>query len=128
MLARNTVGSLVVNGIIIWSGTSCPEGYSRFTAVDAKFIVGGAAYNAAAGGAATHTHTVPGHTHAISSPTTSAMPSEPGVAVSPPESPISQATSHTHTSSSGTSGSFSGTTDSQNNPPLYATVLLCQKS
>ena len=37
--------------IILWTDAACPNGYSRFTGVDNRFLVSAAAYNSAAGGA-----------------------------------------------------------------------------
>lgn len=53
--------------VILWTGASCPTGYTRLTALDNRFLVGGSAYQAAAGGANTknlnHTHSTPVHAH-----------------------------------------------------------------
>ncbi len=43
------------SGMIAMFDTSCPSGWTRFTALDNRFPYGGASYGAA-GGSATHTH------------------------------------------------------------------------
>ena len=122
MIARNNVGGFISGGIIL-ADAACPSGYTRVTVVDGKFLVGGATYNAAAGGAASHTHAVPAHTHSLSSGTTGGMtPQTSG--------PGGTGTTggHTHGGGSGTSGSGgSGTSDSQSNSPLFANMVLCKK-
>ena len=130
--------ALVPSGtIILWSGSSCPAGYSRFSALDDKFLVGGATYNAAAGGSNTkdisHTHGAgslagPSHTH---SGTTGQAASQNGSGQvdnqwNPP--------THTHpftTNASGT-GPVTGSTATGGSAsldirPVFATVLLCKK-
>jgi hypothetical protein len=66
---------LVPSGaIILWTGASCPTGYTRLSALDDRFLVGGTSYAAAAGGSNTkdisHTHgsgsyAGPNHTHSL---------------------------------------------------------------
>ncbi len=80
---------LVPSGAILMvSSASCPTGYTRLATLDGKFLVGGATFNAAAGGSDTlnlahshggstgshaltiaeipsHTHSTPAHTHSI---------------------------------------------------------------
>ena len=122
MIARNSVGGLISGGIIL-ADAACPSGYSRVTVVDGKFVVGGAAYNAAAGGGATHTHNVPAHTHPQSSGTTG------GGTASGSGTPTTRGDkAHTHPGGSGTSGTGgAATSDSKSNSPPFANVLLCKK-
>lgn len=121
MIARNSAAPS--GAIIIEVGLACPSGYTRFATIDGKFLVGSATYNAAAGGASTHTHNVPAHTHTLSNATTA-------TASTPRDNPVAGTVgnNHTHGDGGGTSGSGgSGTTDAQSNTHPYATVLLCQK-
>jgi len=62
-----TAETLPANVLLICKD-SCPAGYSRVGALDGKFLVGGAAFNAAAGGSNSHAHsagtfTAGSHTH-----------------------------------------------------------------
>lgn len=124
MIARNSVGGLVSGGIIL-ADAACPSGYTRVIAVDGRFLVGGATYNAAAGGAATHTHNVTGHTHPISSGTTNSNSGVAGFGGGPG---VNTHPTHTHGGGSATSGSGgSATSDSQSNSPLFANMVLCKK-
>jgi len=45
-----TGGELPSGTVIIWTGASCPPGYTRFSEIDGKFLVGGSSYNPDAGG------------------------------------------------------------------------------
>ncbi len=47
----------IPSGMIAMFDTSCPTGWTRFSALDSKVPFGGAAYGAT-GGSATHTHTM----------------------------------------------------------------------
>jgi hypothetical protein len=56
---KNYVDSALPSGtIIFFAGSSCPTGYSRLTALDGKFLVGGENFNPTAGGNNTHNHGV----------------------------------------------------------------------
>jgi hypothetical protein len=55
-------------GTIAIFDAACPSGWTRFSALDAKFIRGNAAYGGT-GGAATHTHVGDTHTHSIATHT-----------------------------------------------------------
>lgn len=53
-------------GMIAMFDTNCPSGWTRLTALDGKFLVGGTSYNTAAGGSDSITLAVvnlPSHTH-----------------------------------------------------------------
>jgi hypothetical protein len=56
---------LIPTGMIAMFDQSCPSGWSRFSALDARFPQGSSSYGQT-GGAATHSHTVNPHTHSIS--------------------------------------------------------------
>lgn len=53
--------------VILWTGASCPTGYTRLSALDGRFLVGSSSYNSAAGGSNTknlnHMHSTPAHSH-----------------------------------------------------------------
>lgn len=121
---------LVPSGaIILWTGDSCPAGYTRVSAMDGKFLVSGSTYNPTAGGSNTHSHLTPDHTHSISATTSSASgPSHgwnasKGTGTNPTDAAELQ---HTHSFSSSASGG-GGTTGSADSRPEFATVLLCRK-
>jgi hypothetical protein len=63
--AKLAAGLAIPSGMIAIFDAACPNGWTRVTAFDSKFLYGGAAYGAT-GGAATHTHTGPSHAHAPS--------------------------------------------------------------
>jgi hypothetical protein len=54
----------IPSGMIGMFDASCPAGWTRVSAWDAKFIRGAASYGGT-GGADTHTHAGPSHTHGI---------------------------------------------------------------
>jgi len=58
-----TITNLLRSGTIGLFDAACPSGWTRVSAWDGKFLRGSATYNAAAGGAATHTHTTAAHVH-----------------------------------------------------------------
>ena len=137
---------LVPSGaVILWTGTSCPTGYTRLAVLDGKFLAGGTSYNASAGGTNTvtpsgtisavgdHTHTVPIDGYASGGDPSygggssnwvdnrmsvggSANEHNLGTAISTPQSGVAGAHAH----------SFSGT--AFDNRPEFATLLLCQKN
>ena len=108
--------------VILWTGASCPAGYTRLVALDGKFLVGGASFDAAAGGSNTHTHGAgsyagPSHAHVVNLALGSFNIFGGGIAVT-------QSSSVT-TSSSGT-GAVTGTSASADSRPEFATVVLCK--
>ena len=126
MIARNNVGGFISGGIIL-ADAACPSGYTRVTVVDGKFLVGGATYNAAAGGAASHTHAdLATHNHSISFNTASTTPPEVGQSGGGASSQNSNA-AHTH-GISGTSTNGTVSVPSQTVDPSYATVILCKRT
>ena len=58
-----TITSLLRSGTIGLFDVVCPSGWTGVSAWDGKFLRGSATYNAAAGGAASHTHTTAAHVH-----------------------------------------------------------------
>ncbi len=124
-----------VGAIILWTGASCPAGYSRVSTLDGKFIVSGSSVNTSAGGnnnitpsgsvsVAPHSHTVP------------ANQSVWGVAYGhggggylitlAANENAARATNNASTSTETPSATFSG--NSFDNRPAFATVLLCQRN
>jgi hypothetical protein len=63
-LANDVHSYLVPAGLIAMFATSCPNGWTRFSALDGAFPMGGATYGTL-GGSAEHTHTTPNHQHAL---------------------------------------------------------------
>ena len=124
---------LVPSGaIILWTGASCPAGYTRAAALDGKFLASGATYNPAAGGSNTkdisHTHSTPAHSHNIprgdyprQAQTTW---NKLAVAASGHDQELASDIS-TSTGGSGTTGT--GGSTSLDIRPEFAMVLLCQK-
>ena len=56
------------SGIITMFDTNCPSGWTRLTALDGKFLTGGATYNTAVGGSDSITlaeANLPSHTHGV---------------------------------------------------------------
>ena len=130
----------VPSGVIVMvAGAICPAGYTRFAAVDNKFLVAGSAYNSSAGGSNTHSHAmtlnIPAHQHAFSTggSTTSRnlnggkqagvsggyiWPLEGGEGSTP------ALQDHTRVDGATTASGNASAADSR---PEFATVLLCQK-
>jgi len=73
--AASSSDPLPSGSIILWEGPSCPDGFSRVSELDGKFLVGGSSYVVNAGGSNTHDHAgwtgyhtltiaeIPPHTH-----------------------------------------------------------------
>ena len=129
---------LVPSGaIILWSGGSCPAGYTRLTTLDGKFLASSATFNANAGGqdsVTVGTSTAGSHSHSISGTTSSASATSCGWNASKGcgGSEPTDAAQLQHTHSAG-SLSASGAGDhthsvSFDNRPAFATVLMCQKN
>ena len=125
--------------IILWSGTSCPEGYSRFSALDGKFLVADSSYNEAAGGSNTkdisHTHGAgsyagPNHTHGAGSYLVTNTNTHGGGCCG---GGVNNGQTYiTGTSDSGGTGAVTGTSATGGSTsidirPAFATVLLCKK-
>ena len=120
--------------IMLWNGGSCPAGYTRLSALDGKFLVGGGSYSAAAGGSNTHTHgtgsyAAPPHTHSISDVSRGI-----GWNASNGYNPVGSTVAVVATdfqsavAESSGAGAISGTSGSSDSRPEFATVLLCQKN
>lgn len=131
---------LVPSGaVILWTGASCPSGYTRFTALDGKFLVADATYNAAAGGSNTkdisHQHsagsyTAADHTHGAGSYLITNTNTHGGGCcgggVNNGTTPVTGTSgSSGPLAVSGTSGT--GGSASLDIRPAFATLLLCQK-
>jgi len=118
--------------VILWTGASCPAGYTRLSALDGRFLAGGASYNAAAGGSNTHTHeaggyTGPSHTHSVSIQTSASQNNNNGCS----GGSFCPQADHYHqvngTTGAGGAGIITGTSASADSRPAFSTVLLCQK-
>lgn len=132
---NDTANRLVPAGaIILWTGSSCPAGYTRAAALDGRFLVGAPAYNSNAGGSlAVTTDTQGAHTHSLSidSYTWSGLAqvrggSDGAWTFTWPHTGGGTSVSHSHTGSVGSAGSHSHTI-SDVRPP-FANILLCQRS
>lgn len=124
---------LVPSGaVILWTGVSCPVGYTRLSALDGKFLASGTTYNAAAGGSNTHNHggateshvltinEMPAHTHGLQGHFDAGQPG-PSWYINFNEPNIGQ------TQSTGGNAGHTHAISSADNRPEFATVLLCQK-
>jgi hypothetical protein len=143
--------SLVPQGaVILWTGTTCPAGYSRVTTMDNKFLVSGGTFNPAAGGSNTHNHGGNTGSHAL---TIAEMPAHTHDLIGTPFGGGNPAprTMYNDTSEGGSEYSWKGDTGNTtangkpyagstggnqghvhaigaaDNRPEYATILLCQK-
>jgi hypothetical protein len=133
---------VIPTGMINMFDTSCPTGWTRVSALDGKFLAGGASYSATAGGSdsitlsvsqlPSHTHTGTtgsdgAHTHNMSTGTSNGSyynnVTYSSVAQYQGTMEWSSAGAHTHTFT--TAGTGSGA--SIDNRPAYATVILCKK-
>lgn len=140
---------LVPSGaIVLWTGASCPAGYSRLSALDGKFLVSGSTFVAAAGGSNTkdisHTHGAgsyagPSHTHSVPRDGWGRTDIGPGfdgrlqVSRSDDQGYSNVTATGNNTSGAGGTGavtgiSASGGSSSFDIRPAFATVLLCQKN
>ncbi|MBU3964149.1 hypothetical protein KJ562_00195 [Patescibacteria group bacterium] len=131
----------VPSGMIAMFNASCPTGWTRFTALDGKFLVGGSSYNATAGGSNTITLTtneLPAHTHTGTTAssgahthTTRAGSYAEGYPEGISKSVVTASTLETSSSGSHT---HAFTTDSTGQGasidirPSYATIVLCTKN
>lgn len=132
---------------------ACPNGWSRYTTLDSKYIKGTSGSVQGSGGAATHFHTydstdVITHAHSVSAQSIDATVSEShthslrtaagsssGIAKASAGSSTTITSSasgaHSHTGSITTNtentGDASPSTDSANGEPLYQKVIWCQK-
>lgn len=118
------MGDALPIGAITLATAACPTGYTRVSALDGRYLVSDATYNAAAGGAASHSHANISHTHSMTLTTAAdgSLISNGTDSVS-----VGQTSSHTH-SISGTSTSTAVSVPSQTVDPTYATVILCKRT
>ena len=121
------MGDALPIGAIALATAACPTGYTRVSALDGRYLVSDTTYNAAAGGAASHTHAdLATHNHSISFNTASTTPPEVGQSGGGASSQNSNA-AHTH-GISGTSTNGTVSVPSQTVDPSYATVILCKRT
>lgn len=136
-IANNTITAVKLYGgdgvrsgtIILWSGASCPAGYTRLSQFDGMFPRGAATYGGT-GGADTHSHggaTANGgsHSHTFSGNTGLVSKQSSGY----PNGSASANEDHYH-SFSGTTSSVSDhahTISSDSNIPKYFNVIFCLK-
>lgn len=88
----------VPSGLIAMFDTDCPSGWTRLTALDGKFLVGGGTYNTAAGGSDSVTlaeANLPSHSHGAGTLAADSAGSHYH-SVDPPSKTTSSAGSHTH--------------------------------
>jgi hypothetical protein len=142
----SNVAVLPSGAIVLWRGATCPEGYTRVSELDGKFLASGATYNPAAGGSNTHTHGVGSYTAASHVLTIAEIPSHYhlsggvdelsyyGYEVGPSHGTISGSDGGVNfgrTSSvggsQGHSHSITGISASADSRPEFATILLCEK-
>ena len=127
--------------IVLWRGATCPEGYTRVSELDNKFLVSGPTYNTAAGGSNTHDHggvtgshaitiaEMPAHTHAGFGEKNSSWPL--GVTGSAGNLGSNGGTDsdnyYYNTTSAGGGESHAHPLSSADSRPEFATILLCGK-
>jgi len=127
------VAVIPTGAIILWMGESCPEGYSRVTTMDGKFLVSGTGYNPAAGGSnvasgSTDAHVLsvaemPAHTHDYDYGINAAGGGIPHIL-----RPMNHVKAGTdQVKSKGGGQGHSHTISSIDNRPEFATVILCEK-
>ena len=131
------VSRLVPSGaVMLWTGASCPVGYTRLYTLDGKFLVSGAGFNGNAGGqdsVSVTTSPAGVHAHSISGTTSSASGTSCGWNASKGcggSNPTDAAQlQHTHSAGSLTANAAGDHSHSVSfdNRPAFATVLLCQK-
>lgn len=126
MLASGVTYVVTAGAVVLWTGASCPTGFTRVTALDNRFLQANTTYNAAAGGASTHQH--PSHSHGVGHDASIATGTQLSGTFDQSNAGTGLVgTSHAHGS---VTVSFSATgvqVDAANNNPIYATFLICQK-
>lgn len=133
-IADDANGLVPTGAIMLWTDTSCPAGYSRLTALDGKFLVGGSTYTAGAGGSNTHSHGagsygLPSHTHAVSDVSRGIGWNAGNNPNNPVSSTVAVVASDFQgiTAESGGATSVIGSSASADSRPEFATIVLCQK-
>lgn len=115
------------SGMIIMFDTNCPSSWTRLSALDGKFLVGGATYNTAVGGSDSITlaeANLPSHTHSVDPPSTASGSQSASHthgmththAVDPPSTGTSDPGNHTHTYVTPRQGRWSADGSAQYNP------------
>lgn len=127
-----SAGLVPQNAIILWTGASCPTGYTRVSELDGKFIVGGATYNAAAGGSERHTHTAgtytgPNHTHTYSGTTGGGSLTGYHSSGPNPDALPWHTHSYSGTTDGGGVGAITGISGEADSRPPFATIIFCRK-
>lgn len=115
--------------VILWTGTTCPAGYTRLSTLDGKFLASGSTHNPAAGGSNTHTHgsgsyVGPSHTHTGVTASNNEIRGGHGQVDG---TEANQPHTHNFTTNSSGNGPVIGTSGSADSRPEFATILLCQK-
>ncbi len=138
-----------LGAVILWTGASCPTGYTRLSSLDGKFLVSDAGYNPAAGGSNTrdlrhdhggatgsHTLTVaelPPHDHGENDNVSMDLSNNKGLYGSNPGGHASMFSPKPRTDMTGggqphTHPLAPGLPAALDIRPAYATILLCQKN
>ncbi len=111
--------------ILLWTGANCPQGYSRATEFDGKFIVSGATYNAAAGGNEKHKHiagtyATSSHSHSIEATTANEYAGGGTI-------PFIGTHNHGGVTGSAGAGPISGESGEADLRPPFAIIIFCKK-
>lgn len=141
-LGGQTLEAVIPSGIIAIFTSSCPEGWSRFSAFDNRFLRGAVSFGGE-GGTVIHSHTV-SHSHTISSHNhqvyshTHELNGDYDCTGGDSwctdkwyvkQTPSGPTTSTTYTTpNSGTISSSNPTTSNAQNLPPYIDVIFCQKN
>ncbi|MDD3783906.1 MAG: hypothetical protein PHY37_02825, partial [Candidatus Portnoybacteria bacterium] len=113
-------GNEFLSGVIAMFDTSCPTGWTRFTALDGKFAYGGSAYGAT-GGDSTHFHSVDPPSTTVPAQTDSAWDYQTDAR----ETPRTTFSTKGHTHAVDIAAFTSGTSSSL---PPYLTMVFCKKN
>ena len=118
-----TPAAIPAGAIILWTGNSCPAGWTRDDTFADKFIQGATVGQnpGGTGGASTHSHDLGSHTHTYSGTTVGAQQDSSGSNYG-----VAAGYNHMH-NYSGTTASASGNTGSASTLPPYSKVLFCKK-
>lgn len=125
MIKGGVLNTVTVGVVILWTGTSCPTGFTRVTALDNRFLQANTTYNAAAGGASTHQH--PSHSHSTIHNVSITTSSAANPVAAHGTTPNAEPASHNHSTTTVSFTSAAVQVDVADNQPAFATLLLCQK-